>query len=428
MYSTESDALTNPEQTASARAEGHNERAFSPTLCSSRQRSPYLRGRKRLFSLLALAVCLVSLLLACTLGPLNISFGQVLEVLHFKLASWTGLDGPTGSRAVSGLTDARSTEFLVIWELRFARAVLSFSAGAALGIAGLVLQSILQNALADPFTLGVASGAAFGASLSLVLGLPPFLLVAGFTLPVLTLCALAGALLALSLVLFLGRSGGRGGHGGHGGLLRPETMVLAGVICSSFLAALISLIKALNEDSVASIVFWIMGSFQGRGWREFQLFWPLLLFGLAPVVALRRALDLLCLGPVQAEQLGLRAGASRLWLMLAAGSLAAGAVSVAGVIGFVGLLVPHLGRLLFSRLGLSCAPSNLLAFSGLSGGLLLLWSDILARRGLSLFSDAASGLAAGGGAELPVGVITAILGAPVFCFLLRRQQSLSGNS
>lgn len=421
-----SDLLTNPEQTVPSTSPGHADVAVpSLGVCNSLRRSAP-RDLKGLILFLSLTVCLGSLLLACTIGPLDISLGQVWEVLSFKLASWT--DGLLRAETVGtaqSAAQAPSTEFLVIWELRFARAVLSFSAGAALGVAGLVLQSILQNPLADPFTLGVASGAAFGASLSLVLGLPPLLVLAGFSLPVLTICALLGALLSLFLVLFLGR--GAGG-GGRAGLLRPETLVLAGVICSSFLAALISLIKALNEDSVASIVFWIMGSFQGRGWREFQLFWPLLLLGLGPVLLLRRALDLLCLGPVQAEQLGLRAGASRLWLMCAAGALAAGAVSVAGVIGFVGLLVPHLGRLLFSRLGLSCAPSNLLVFSGVCGGLLLLWSDILARRALSLFSD--SGIGASslvGGAELPVGVITAILGAPVFCFLLHRQQSLSGN-
>lgn len=403
--------LANPEQSGHA-APG---RTFG---LASRSTAQSLQG---VLVVLSLAVCLGSLLLACTIGPLDISLAQVWEVLSFKLAS---LVNWANWAATGELPQAPSTEFLVIWELRFARAVLSFCTGAALGIAGLVLQSILQNPLADPFTLGVASGAAFGASLSLVLGLPPLFVLAGFTLPVLAICALLGALLSLTLVLFLGRGAG----GGRGSLLRPETLVLAGVICSSFLAALISLIKALNEDSVASIVFWIMGSFQGRGWREFQLFWPLLIMGLGPVLLLRRALDLLCLGPVQAEQLGLSAGISRFWLMCAAGALAAGAVSVAGVIGFVGLLVPHLGRLLFSRLGFSCAPSNLLAFSGICGGLLLLWSDILARRALSLFSGSGlSGSSLVGGAELPVGVITAILGAPVFCFLLRRQQSLSGN-
>lgn len=189
-----------------------------------------------------------------------------------------------------------------------------------------------------------------------------------------------------------------------GGTMRRETLVLAGVVVSTFLSALISLVKSLDEESVASIVFWIMGSLQGRGWHEVMLFVPWFVLGMIPVVRFSRELDILSLGEVQARQLGMDAGRVRLWLLLGAGALTGVSVAVSGVIGFVGLVVPHLVRML---IGAEHRP--LLAISALTGGLLLLWSDVLARTLLS------------GGAELPVGVVTALLGGPFFCLLLRRK-------
>ena len=355
----------------------------------------------RFFGLAALALCLVSVPLACSLGPLGLSFGDVFRVLvslpvslFTPDASLSGQGGqiiavsPEGARQV---LDA-ATLHLVVADLRLPRVLLALLAGAGLAVAGSVFQGILRNPLADPFTLGVSSGAAFGAALAISLGLTGAAV--GFGLPV---AAFAGAGIALAAVLFLGRIGGG---------LRRETLVLAGVVVSAFLAALIALVKALDEASVTGIVFWIMGSFQGRGWAEVILLLPGVAGGCAVAFLLTRELDILALGDTTARHLGLGAVRIRLLLLVAASAITASCVAVSGIIGFIGLVVPHLCRLL-----LGAGHLRLLPAAALCGGLLLLWSDVAARTVLP------------GGVELPVGVITALLGGPFFCFILGKKQS-----
>lgn len=277
---------------------------------------------------------------------------------------------------------------VIVRDIRLARILLAFLTGAALAMSGGVLQGLLRNPLADPFTLGVSGGAACGAALALSLGwsLPG--------LPVLPLCALCGAFAAMLLVLAISRLGG--------GLSR-ESLVLGGIIVSTFLGAIIALIKSLNEESVSTIVFWIMGSFQGRGIEHIGLMLPYLLMGAAAVLIFSRELDILGLGGEQAAQVGVSVRRTRLILLAGASALAASAVCVSGIIGFVGLVVPHLVRM---TLGSDSRP--MLFFCALCGGILLLWSDVLARTILSH------------GAELPVGVITALFGGPFFCLIMIR--------
>lgn len=351
------------------------------------------RPNRRLAVWCLCAAVPVSLVLACLPGPFAIPASEVLS----QLASAAGLPASTATDpAVS----------LIVLELRLARVVLACLVGAGLAVSGTVFQGILRNPLADPFTLGVSSGAAFGASLAIFFAgalsasaaLPGSSAADGVFpglpgLGLLPLAALAGALLALGAVILLGRSGGT---------LRRETLVLAGIVVATFLSAFISLVKSLDEESVSAIVFWIMGSFQGRGWSHVQLFLPYFLLGLLPVWRYSRELDILALGDVQARQLGVDAGKVRLRLLVGASLLAGAAVAVSGVIGFVGLVVPHLIRLSFGG-----EHRPLLGLSALGGSVLLLWSDVLARTILP------------GGAELPVGVVTALLGGPFFCLLLR---------
>lgn len=277
---------------------------------------------------------------------------------------------------------------VIVRDIRLARVLLAFLTGAALAMSGGVFQGLLRNPLADPFTLGVSGGAACGAAMALSLGwnLPG--------IPVLPLCALGGAFAAMLLVLAISRLGG--------GLSR-ESLVLGGIIVSTFLGAIIALIKSLNEESVSTIVFWIMGSFQGRGMEHIWLMLPYLLLGAAIVLIFSRELDILGLGGEQAAQVGVSVKQTRLVLLAGASALAAAAVCVSGIIGFVGLVVPHLVRM---TLGPDSRP--MLLFCALGGGILLLWSDVLARTILSH------------GAELPVGVITALFGGPFFCLIMVR--------
>ncbi len=344
------------------------------------------RARRRMLWIACIcAASLASALMACGLGSFPSPPGQTLRALLQAFGLWAG----------EPVDPALS---VVIVDIRLARVCLAWLTGASLAVAGCVFQAVLRNPLADAFTLGVSGGAAFGASVAILSGLAGEAALSGLGggAGILPLFALAGALLALAAVLALGRAGG-----GPTGGMRRETLVLAGIVVSTFLSALISLLKSLDEESVASIVFWIMGSFQGRGFEHVTLALPYMAVGLGMVAWRTRELDLLALGEGQARMLGLDAGRSRLWLLVGASLLSGAAVAVSGVIGFVGLVVPHL-----LRLALGAGHRTLLPASALLGGLLLVWSDVLARSILP------------GGAELPVGVVTALIGGPFFCLLL----------
>jgi len=328
-------------------------------------------------------------------------FAMLLAVPVSVVAGCLAGPYPVPWRAVLGIL-AGGREYdpafvTVVVQMRFFRVILAWLVGAGLAMSGVAFQGVLKNPLAEPFTLGVSGGAAFGAAMVLGLGWNLGWAGAAFFpgLSVVPLCALAGSLLALAAALALSR--------GAAGASR-ETLVLAGIVVSAFLSACISLFKALNEESTASIVFWIMGGFQGRGATDVWLYLPY--FGLGTLVVWRysRELDVLALGEAQAVQLGVDAARVRVRLLAAASIMAGAAVSVCGVIGFVGLAVPHLVRLAFGA-----SSRGLLALSGMLGGTLLVWSDIVARTILP------------GGAELPVGVVTALLGGPFFLFLLKRR-------
>lgn len=349
---------------------------------------------------LAVTVCVLSVPLACAFGSLSLPFGDVARALAAKV---TGTTLASGSVALTpgGLQQSldAQTLALVVGDLRLPRVLLALCAGMGLALAGTVFQGILRNPLADPFTLGVSGGAAFGAALAISLGLGSAL--GGLAV---SLYAFAGAGLALAAVLLLGSMGAGPESKGRG--LERETLVLAGVVVSAFLAALIALLKALDESSVSGIVFWIMGSFQGRGWTDAALALPGIVLGSVLALACSRELDIMSLGDTTARSLGLNAGRSRIVLLAAASAVTASCVAVAGIIGFIGLITPHLCRLL-----LGARHALVLPASALLGGLLLLWSDVAARTMLP------------NGVELPVGVITALLGGPFFCYLLVRSRT-----
>ncbi len=343
---------------------------------------------------MACAVC--SVLVSCVLGPWDIGLHEVVRAVGGALGLMDATTLPDAVRAV-------------VVDLRLARAVLALGVGAALAMAGVTFQAVLQNPLADPFTLGVSAGAALGATLVLGLGvrLGDVAALAGMdsalatlSLTALPVAALLGGLATLAAVLLLGRRAG--------GLSR-ETLVLAGVVVSSVLAACITLVKAVHEEAVGAMVFWIMGSLQGRGWGHVALFLPFFTVGCLVMVRYARELDLLALGEEQALLLGVDAPRVRLVLLVGATMVTAAAVAVSGIIGFVGLVAPHA-----FRLWLKPRSRALLAASALGGGVLLVWSDVLARTLLATET---------GGMELPVGVVTALLGGPFFCVLLGRGQT-----
>jgi len=326
--------------------------------------------------IILLAISLgVLVIIATGMGFIPISPSEVLGAL------WNGLCG-----AADSLNPLHQS---VILEVRLPRILTAVSVGFGLAVAGTVFQGLLLNPLADPFTLGVSSGAAFGAALALLLGLT-FL---GST----TLCVMAFAGATITLFAVIAMSG-------RDGELSPTNLILSGVIVSAILSAGLSFIKYLADDRVAVIVFWLMGSFVSRNWNDVLLTSAVGLLGFAICLYFARDLNIMSLGTRSAKSLGVNTGKTRMVLLLTASLISAVCVSVSGIIGFVGLIIPHLMRFVIG-------PDNrwLLPASGFGGAILLLAADTLTRAILPH--------------EVPIGVLTALIGGPIFCFIFNRTRS-----
>ena len=287
------------------------------------------------------------------------------------------------SQVISGLMGKGGEKVgLIVWQLRLPRVFLGFFAGAALSLSGAVMQGVFRNPLASPYLLGVAGGATAGAAVVVVLGLRPFV-----PLP---LAAFAGGLLSAFLVMRLSRT--------------ELGLILAGIALGSLFSALTSflLFLAAGHRRLEEILFWTMGSLSRADWKGIGLLAPLVVFGALFLGAWARRLDALSLGEEGARFLGLEPRALRHLLLGAAVFLTASAVSLTGTIGFVGLIVPHMVRLI-----LGPAHRGLVPAAALAGGTFLVWADVFARTVLAP-------------AELPVGVVTALVGVPFFLVLLRR--------
>lgn len=274
----------------------------------------------------------------------------------------------------------------IFWELRLPRIVASLTVGAALGMSGALLQGLLRNGLADPFVLGISAGAGLVAIAMLTLG------VLQSWVP---LAAWVGAILTSMLVYFLGRT--KTG-------LSVERLILAGVAVSALFGSIQTTLILLAEDSrVQAALNWLIGSLNGRGWSDVQLVSPYILVALLLGCFMARGLNLLALGDDLAVGLGVSLVRSRLLIGGIATLLAASAVSIGGLIGFVGLVVPHGVRLLVGN-----DYRFVLPMSAIGGAWVLTFADFLARLGA---------------VELPVGTVTALLGSPLFVWLLYRRSS-----
>lgn len=289
-------------------------------------------------------------------------------------------------------TDARaadpSTTFIV-WDLRLARVVAAALAGGCLGVAGAALQSLLQNSLADPYVLGVSAGASAGAALVISMGIGGALM--GLALPFATLI---GALAATALVFGLAYSRGR---------LPGTTLLLSGVVVAAVLASVVSILLFLSNshDKLTQIVLWTMGGFSAASWRGVETMLPGVLVGLAWLWAMGRDLDLLAFGEDPARFLGAEVETVKRVVLFLSALLTACAVALGGVIGFVGLIVPHAMRRIVGP-----AHRVLIPASFLGGAAFLILADLAARR---LHPPT----------EIPVGLLTGLLGGPFFLALLR---------
>ena len=263
--------------------------------------------------------------------------------------------------------------------------------GGGLAVAGCVFQSILQNPLADPYTLGISSGAAFGASCALLFGILGYSTFSQWMVP---FFAFIGAILTLYVVFALSATSSR---------LSSTNLILSGIIISAILSAGISFLKFLADEQVNAIIFWIMGSFIGKSWTDVFLLTILVIPSITLIIFHARELDIMTFGERTSDSLGIDSGKIRRRLLVASSLATACCVAVSGIIGFVGLIIPHLVRMIVG-------PNNIILIpcSFIGGCILLLCADTITRVYLPT--------------ELPIGVLTALIGGPVFCYIFRKSQ------
>lgn len=326
------------------------------------RRSPYL------FSLLLLAF---AILLSIAIGSVFISPAEI----------WNSLTG-----------QGAETSFAILWKIRLPRTALVLLTGAGLGISGASYQGLFRNPLADPYLIGVASGAGLGAVIAMSFEWP----YSFWGLFVVPLAAFATALLTVGVVYAMARIG-------H--TVPTTNLILAGVAVSSFATSLTSFLMLRSTDEMRRALGWLLGGSIQNGWTSILAILPFIVIGVGVLLVSGHALNLLQFGDDQAQQLGLNVTRTRTIILVAASLVTATAVSFSGIIGFVGLIVPHL-----MRMWIGGDYRRLLPLSLISGASVLLFADVISRVVLAP-------------QEIPVGIVTAIAGAPFFLWVLRRSKN-----
>ncbi|PKK39170.1 Vitamin B12 ABC transporter, permease component BtuC [Clostridiaceae bacterium JG1575] len=346
--------------------------------------NPKRAKQRRVFMILLLLLLLLALL-SITLGDARIGVFETFELLGRRLRTW-----------VLGESMEGGVKGVILLQIRIPRIVGAAFVGAGLSVVGCAYQGVFRNPMADPYILGISSGATLGAALTISLGATGTLWGFGAV----TLGAFLGALGATFLVYALA--------------LRRRSqeltaLLLSGIAVSYLLSALVSLILVFDERNVSRIVYWTMGSFAGVGYPQLALLIPVTLLGSALLWTKWRPLDILSSGEEVARSLGVDPRRVKIQIMITSSLVVAVAVAFTGTIGFVGLMMPHIMRMVVG-------PSHrrLMPFSMMAGALFLLLADTLARSALS-------------GAELPVGAVTALFGAPYFLVLLLRRKKGEGS-
>ncbi|BEP28293.1 FecCD family ABC transporter permease [Helicovermis profundi] len=342
--------------------------------------------REKKFNYLLILIFSVSLLLiigiSSTLGLMDISISEAYKIIIGKLLGIKSL--------VSGINE---TKVLVVWDVRLPRILAGAIVGSGLAVSGAVFQSILGNQLADPYTIGVSTGAAFGATIAIFLNL----FFVSHLLPIMPF-AFVFALLTLYIVTNISKSGGS---------ISSSDVILSGIIISSILSAGISFLKTLAGEQVGAIVFWIMGSLSARSWTHIIISLPMVIVLITIIMLNVDELDIMALGKTEANNLGLDYEKKLKKYMIISSLLTATCVSISGVIGFVGLVVPHL-----VRMSISSRNRNVVLMSALLGGNILVIADNIARLSSSI--------------EIPVGVFTTLLGGPFFMYIyIKRKRGIT---
>jgi iron complex transport system permease protein len=334
------------------------------------------RGLSPAWAAAATLFLVVSVVVGVLAGPVDIGAGEILQSTAAKLHV-PGVESPLPP-----------VEETILWDLRVPRVVLAALVGGMLALSGATYQGVFRNPLADPYLLGVAAGAGLGATLAIAYlpeglrgqeALPP--------------AAFLGGGIAVVLAYAVGRSAHRERD--------AATLVLAGVTVASFFTALQTFVQQQNTDTLQQVYSWILGGLPTSGWADVRLVAPYIVVSASVIVVLRRVLDVLSLGDDEAASLGVNVRRVRLALVAAATVGTAAAVAVSGLIGFVGIIVPHAIRLLAGTTYRALLPLSVVVGAGF-----LVLADVIARTAIAP-------------AELPIGVVTAFFGAPFFALVLR---------
>jgi iron complex transport system permease protein len=346
------------------------------------------RGFRLIFLLLFCAL-LLSITFAVTLGPVKMSPFTVWKI---ALSHLPFLDDHID-------VDWSKAQERIIWDIRLARVLLGAVVGAGLSVVGVVIQALVRNSLADPYIIGVSSGSSVAATLVILFGALPF-----FGQYALSLGAFFGAMLAMVVVYLLAQIGGR---------IQTTRLLLAGVAVSFIMSAATNFIVTLapKESGIREVMFWMMGSLAGAKWEYLTIPSVVVMVGLVYLLFQSRSLNILVMGEEAATTLGVNIDTFRKGLIIITSLITGTVVAVSGSIGFIGLVVPHLSRLLVGSDHKRVLPTSILI-----GMILVIWSDVFARLVLAP-------------QELPIGVVTALCGGPFFIWLLRRSTySFGGDS
>jgi len=334
--------------------------------------------------ILAICVSLIIIILGIAVGSVFIPPLDILKIMGNKIFG------------VSLNENINKTSVAILWNLRLPRALLAFIVGGALSVSGAVMQSVLKNPLASSYTLGVSSGASLGAGLVILLGITlPFAQM--MTLPVLGfIFGLATIFIAVS---FSSRIDSR---------MENNTIILTGMVFSLFTNAIITLMSALSKEHMQRLIFWQMGSFSMKDWSAVAILAPVTVAGVLFVLHYNRELDIMTFGEEQAQAIGVNLKRTKWILLVFAAVLTGSAISFVGVIGFVDLVAPHIVRKIFGS-----SHRYIIPMSAIIGGAFMVLCDLAARTVLSP-------------QELPVGAVTAIIGAPFFAYIYFSRKAKRG--
>lgn len=337
-------------------------------------------------SLILLIALLLSIGLAVAIGSVNISMKEVYSIILYKIFN-------------IGELSTSSAKMDVVWLIRMPRVILAIGVGAGLSVVGIVMQAIVKNPLADPYVLGISSGASLGATLAILLGIGTSL-----SINYIGIMGFIGAFVTSMLVLLISNIGGRS---------NSTKLLLSGMALSSVCSAFSSFIVYISNDAqgMKNISFWLMGSLSGANWNEISFILPIIFIGTLFFMTQYRTLNLMLLGDEVSVTLGTDLHKFRILYLIITSLMIGIIVFSSGMIGFIGLIIPHIVRMIFGT-----DHRRIIPIAALLGAIFMIWADVLSRIIIN-------------GAEIPIGILISMIGAPCFVWLMiKKSYGFGGNN